>query len=99
MPKGGNTVEAIKRARLILWKGHCSVHQMFQPAHVDYFRKQYPEGKVIVHPECHENVVNKADLVGSTEFIIQTVNAAPSGTTMGSGNRIESCQSAQAAST
>ncbi len=88
MPNGGNTVEAIKRARLILWKGHCSVHQMFQPAHVDYFRKQYPDGKVIVHPECHENVVNKADLVGSTEFIIQTVSAAPSGTIWAVGTEL-----------
>ncbi|HKN87333.1 MAG TPA: quinolinate synthase NadA [Nitrospiraceae bacterium] len=88
MPNGGNTVEAIKRARLILWKGHCSVHQMFQPAHVDYFRKQYPDGQVIVHPECHENVVNKADLVGSTEFIIQTVSAAPSGTTWAVGTEL-----------
>lgn len=88
MPKGGNTVEAIKGARLILWKGHCSVHQMFQPAHVDYFRKQYPDGKVIVHPECHENVVNKADLVGSTEFIIKTVSAAPAGTTWAVGTEL-----------
>jgi quinolinate synthase len=88
MPKGGNTVEAIKRARLILWKGHCSVHQMFQPAHVDYFRKQYPDGKIIVHPECHENVVNKADLVGSTEFIIKTVSAAPAGTTWAVGTEL-----------
>lgn len=80
-PNGGNTHEAIRRARLILWKGHCSVHQMFQPAHVEYFRKTYPETTVIVHPECHEEVVNRADLVGSTEFIIRTVSAAPSGTT------------------
>ncbi len=79
-PRGGQSVEAIKRARLILWKGHCSVHQMFQPAHVDYFRKQYPGINVIVHPECHEDVVNKADLIGSTEFIIRTVSAAPAGT-------------------
>ena len=77
---GGHTAEAIRKARLILWKGHCSVHQMFQPAHVDYFRKQYPGIQVIVHPECHENVVNKADYVGSTEYIIQTVSQAPSGT-------------------
>ena len=76
MPRGGNSVEAIKRATLILWKGHCSVHQMFQPSHVDYFRKQYPDVKVIVHPECHEDVVNKADMVGSTEFIIRTITAA-----------------------
>ena len=77
---GGHTAEAIRKARLILWKGHCSVHQMFQPAHVDYFRKQYPGIQVIVHPECHENVVNKADCVGSTEYIIQTVSKAPAGT-------------------
>ncbi len=88
MPKGGNTIEAIKRARLILWKGHCSVHQMFQPAHVDYFRKEYPDVKVIVHPECHENVVNKADFVGSTEFIIKTVSAAPAGTIWAVGTEL-----------
>lgn len=87
-PRGGNSVEAIKRAKLILWKGHCSVHQMFQPAHVDYFRKQYPEGKVIVHPECHETVVNKADLIGSTEFIIKTVSAAPAGTVWAVGTEL-----------
>lgn len=87
-PNGGNTKEAIKRAKLILWKGHCSVHQMFQPIHVDNFRKQYPEGKVIVHPECHEDVVNKADLIGSTEFIIRTVAAAPAGTTWAVGTEL-----------
>jgi len=88
MPRGGNSVEAIKRAKLILWKGHCSVHQMFQPSHVDYFRKQHPEIKVIVHPECHEDVVNKADLVGSTEFIIRTVTAAPAGTVWAVGTEL-----------
>ncbi|TAJ09248.1 MAG: quinolinate synthase NadA [Nitrospirae bacterium] len=87
-PNGGNSVEAIRRAKLILWKGHCSVHQMFQPAHVDYFRKQYPQGRVIVHPECHETVVDKADLVGSTEFIIKTVSAAPAGTVWAVGTEL-----------
>ncbi len=87
-PNGGNTKDAIKRAKLILWKGHCSVHQMFQPAHVDHFRKQYPDGNVIVHPECHEDVVNKADLIGSTEFIIRTVTAAPAGTTWAVGTEL-----------
>jgi quinolinate synthase len=87
-PYGGNSKEAIKRATLILWKGHCSVHQMFQPAHVDHFRKQYPDGKVIVHPECHEHVVNKADLIGSTEFIIRTVTAAPAGTVWAVGTEL-----------
>ena len=76
MPYGGNTKDAIRKAKLILWKGHCSVHQMFQPEHVEYFRNAYPEIRVIVHPECHENVVNRADLVGSTEFIIRTVKQA-----------------------
>jgi len=85
---GGNSRGAIQRAKLILWKGHCSVHQMFQPVHVDNFRKQYPEGKVIVHPECHEDVVNKADLSGSTEFIIKTVTAAPAGTAWAVGTEL-----------
>ena len=88
LPNGGNPVEAIRKARLILWKGHCSVHQMFQPAHVDYFKKQDPDIKVIVHPECHEDVVNKADLVGSTEFIIRTVSAAPAGTVWAVGTEL-----------
>lgn len=87
-PNGGNSDEAIARAKLILWKGHCSVHQMFQPAHVDRFRKQYPDGKVIVHPECHEDVVNKADLVGSTEYIIRTVTTAPAGTVWAVGTEL-----------
>ncbi len=87
-PNGGNTKESVRRARLILWKGHCSVHQMFQPAHVEYFRKQYPDGRVIVHPECHEDVVDKADLVGSTEFIIRTVSAAPAGTIWAVGTEL-----------
>ncbi len=87
-PNGGHTREAIQKARLILWKGHCSVHQMFQAPHVDYFRKQYPEVQVIVHPECHEDVVNKADLVGSTEFIIRTVTEAPAGTIWAVGTEL-----------
>jgi quinolinate synthase len=87
-PNGGNSREAIQRAKLILWKGHCSVHQMFQPVHVDNFRKRYPDGKVIVHPECHENVVNRADLSGSTELIIRTVTAAPPGTAWAVGTEL-----------
>jgi quinolinate synthase len=88
LPNGGNSVEAIRKARLILWKGHCSVHQMFQPAHVDYFRRRYPGVTVIVHPECHEDVVNKADLVGSTEYIIRTVSEAPAGTVWAVGTEL-----------
>jgi len=88
LPDGGNTKEAIRKARLILWKGHCSVHQMFQPEHVAYFRKTYPGLQVIVHPECHENVVNQADLVGSTEFIIRTVKQAKPGTKWAVGTEL-----------
>ena len=87
-PHGGNTPDAIKNARLILWKGHCSVHQMFQPAHVSFFRKKYPEINVIVHPECHEDVVNQADFVGSTEYIIRTVEQAPAGTAWAVGTEL-----------
>lgn len=88
LPNGGHTAEAVRNARLILWKGHCSVHQMFQPAHVNYFRRTQPDITVIVHPECHEDVVNQADLVGSTEFIIRTVRAAPPGTAWAVGTEL-----------
>ena len=88
LPYGGNTKDAIRQATLILWKGHCSVHQMFQPAHVEYFRKTYPGIQVIVHPECHENVVNQADVVGSTETIIRTVKQAPPGTLWAVGTEL-----------
>ena len=88
LPDGGNTPEAIKKARLLLWKGHCSVHQMFQPAHVRYFREKHPGIKVIVHPECHEDVVNLSDLCGSTEFIIRAVSAAEPGSIWGVGTEL-----------
>jgi quinolinate synthase len=75
---GGNTREQLARARVLLWKGHCSVHQRFRPEHVDRRRQQLPSVKILVHPECAFEVVEKADLVGSTEFIIcQISNAAP----------------------
>src|SRR5207247_9167627 len=87
-PNGGHTPEAIKKARLLLWKGFCRVHQMFQPAHVRYFKEKHPGIKIIVHPECHEDVVNQADLSGSTEFIIRTVSAAEPGTVWGIGTEL-----------
>ena len=87
-PNGGHTREAVEKARLLLWKGFCSVHQMFQPAHVRYFKEKYPGIKIIVHPECHEDVVNLADLSGSTEFIIKTVSAAAPGTIWGVGTEL-----------
>ena len=80
LPNGGNSEDAVRKARVLLWKGFCSVHQMFQPAHVDFFRSKHPGIQVIVHPECSMEVVDKADHIGSTEYILQTVTRAPSGT-------------------
>ena len=79
-PMGGLTSEQIKKARIFLWKGHCSVHQMFQPQHILRFRNQYPDGKVISHPECSFEVCKNSDYVGSTEYIIKTIAQAEKGT-------------------
>jgi quinolinate synthase len=85
---GGNTEEDLKRARLILWKGHCSVHGRFRPWHVDQVRKEVPGIKVLVHPECVREVVEKSDLNGSTEFIIKTIEAAPAGSAWAVGTEV-----------
>ena len=78
LENGGLVPEEIEKTRLLLWKGHCSVHQMFQPAHVEKFRAEHPEGRVIVHPECAFEVCRLADYVGSTEHIVKVVrDAAP----------------------
>src|SRR3569623_860813 len=79
-PMGGLTPEQIKQARIILWKGFCSVHQMFKPQHVDAFRAKYPEGKDISHPECSFEVCQKSDYVGTTVVILNTIAAAGPGT-------------------
>jgi quinolinate synthase len=76
---GGNTEEAIRQARVILWKGHCSVHNRFKLEQVQQAREMFPGIKVIVHPECTLDVVQAADCDGSTEFIIKTIEAAPPG--------------------
>lgn len=78
-PQGGLSAEEIRNARIILWKGFCSVHQMFQPAHIDNFRKANPNGKVISHPENAMEVCQKSDFVGSTEYILRTVRASEPG--------------------
>ena len=78
-PMGGLTAEQIKKAKLILWDGFCSVHQMFKPQHIDDFLVQFPETKIIAHPEACFEVCQKADYVGSTEFILKTVRASESG--------------------
>jgi quinolinate synthase len=87
-PFGGVTREALSRARLILWKGHCSVHTKFSLRHIDAFRKAHPDGKVVVHPECTFDVVQAADLCGSTDFIIRTINASPEGSVWAVGTEI-----------
>ena len=78
-PNGGLTKQQIKDAKIILWDGFCSVHQQFQPEHIDQYRATYPEGKVISHPEAPFEVCQKSDAVGSTEFIIKTVKESPVG--------------------
>jgi quinolinate synthase len=77
---GGLTPEQIAKARIILWHGFCSVHQMFQPAQIERFRAQYPDGRVISHPECAFEVCKASDAVGSTETIIRTVKESAAGT-------------------
>ncbi|MFN7874602.1 MAG: quinolinate synthase NadA [Pirellula sp.] len=85
---GGNTKEAIEQSRVVLWKGHCSVHQMFQAEHVDSFRKRIDGIKILVHPECPQEVNDIADISGSTSKIIETVRAAPAGTKWAIGTEL-----------
>ena len=76
---GGSTEEALQHSKVILWKGHCSVHQMFKPSHVAMFRDKHPGIRILVHPECPRDVFELADEHGSTGKIIKTVEAAPPG--------------------
>ena len=85
---GGNREGAIADSRVILWKGHCSVHQMFQPEHVHQFRARFPGIRILVHPECPQEVNDLADVSGSTSKIIQTVEAAPAGTRWAIGTEL-----------
>ena len=85
---GGLTVEELQNAKMILWKGHCSVHGRFTPDSVDEVRSQVPGVTVIVHPECTYEVVEKADLVGSTEKIITTIENAPAGSAWAIGTEL-----------
>jgi quinolinate synthase len=88
MMNGGLTPERLRSARVILWKGHCSVHQRFLPEHVDKVRARYPGIKVIVHPECRWEVCQKADGIGSTERLIKIIKEAPGGTKFAVGTEI-----------
>jgi quinolinate synthase len=87
-PLGGNTESAIEKSRVLLWRGHCSVHQMFKPEHVTMFRQRVPGIKILVHPECMMQVVDMADLVGSTEYILRTVREAPAGSKWAIGTEL-----------
>jgi quinolinate synthase len=79
-PMGGLTEEQIKNAKILLWKGHCAVHQMFREQNITRFRAEHPDGFVISHPESPFEVCLNSDYVGSTEYILKTVSEAPAGT-------------------
>lgn len=85
---GGLTPARLKAAKIILWKGHCSVHQRFLAEHVDKVRAKYPGIQVIVHPECRWEVCQRADALGSTERLIHLVQSAPEGSMFAIGTEI-----------
>lgn len=85
---GGNSVQSVAEADFVLWKGHCSVHALFRPEHVDDVHKKYPGMKVMVHPECSREVVAKADASGSTAAIVKAVAAAPPGSQWAIGTEV-----------
>ena len=85
---GGLSPDRLHSAKVILWKGHCSVHQRFLPEHVDRVRRDYLDMQVIVHPECRWEVCQKADAIGSTERIIEVVEKAPEGSSFAIGTEI-----------
>jgi quinolinate synthase len=85
---GGVTPERLRAAKVILWKGHCSVHQRFLPEHVDRVRREEPGMQVVVHPECRWEVCQKADALGSTERIIELIEQAPEGSSFAVGTEI-----------
>jgi len=87
-PLGGNSPERLREAKFILWKGHCSVHQRFKVEQIEKARREHPSVNVLIHPECPLEVVRAADLNGSTEFIIKTIEAAPPGGVWAIGTEI-----------
>jgi quinolinate synthase len=88
LPFGGLSADALRQARLILWKGHCSVHTRFSVRQIEHFRRTYPHGRVIVHPECTWEVVQAADESGSTDRIIRTITGSPEGSVWAVGTEI-----------
>jgi quinolinate synthase len=87
-PGGGLTAQQLRDATMVLWKGHCSVHGRFTTRSVDEVRERVPGVTVLVHPECTHEVVEAADLVGSTEFIIKALEAAPAGSSWAIGTEL-----------
>ncbi len=85
---GGNSEEALRSSKVILWKGHCSVHQMFRREHVHQFRERFPGIQILVHPECMQEVNDIADYSGSTGYIIKTVESAAPGTKWAIGTEL-----------
>jgi quinolinate synthase len=85
---GGNTAAEIERSRVLLWKGHCSVHAMFRAEHVDMFRAKFPGIRILVHPECAMEVVDKSDVSGSTGKIIDVVKRSPAGSQWAIGTEL-----------
>lgn len=85
---GGNTEQQIEQSKVVLWKGHCSVHQMFRPEHVHQFRQRIPGIQILVHPECPQEVNDIADLSGSTSMILKTVQQSPAGTKWAIGTEL-----------
>ena len=85
---GGNTVEEIEASRIILWKGNCPVHQLFNEKHIQRLREVFPDIKILVHPECKHEVVRQADLSGSTGFIVKTIEEAKPGSKWAIGTEL-----------
>ncbi|MCH8048032.1 MAG: quinolinate synthase NadA [Planctomycetes bacterium] len=85
---GGNTEQQLTGSKVLLWQGHCSVHQMFTPAHIELFRQQHPGIKILVHPECNREVFQMADVYGSTGKIIETIESAPAGSKWAIGTEL-----------
>ncbi len=87
-PLGGNSPEQLKKAKVILWDGYCTVHMQFSEEQINTLRREEPETKIIVHPECRREVVMGADQYGSTEMIIQAVSNSPAGSSWAVGTEI-----------
>ena len=87
-PNGGLTKEELENSKIILWKGHCSVHTRFSVDQINKAKKDYPDVNILVHPECTNEVVSEADYVGSTEYIKNMVHNAPAGSNWAIGTEI-----------